>query len=230
MIILRRPSTMTNGRGFTLIEVVIALSLLSLIMMGLISALGSFGATASRLDERAGKSGAAWQVGDFLRASLSSSVGQLKQTLPDGSQSVYFRGAPHELVWLGSMPARYGAGGVHHFHLGLAPDARGNQLLLQYAPYVKVDGVQNPPATSTPVSSAHVLADAVTAFRVAYQRKPKGPAEQAEWFDTWEDTERLPGRLRIDIELAGSSWPPLFITLATPEAGGGVRIVHGPVE
>lgn len=215
-----------RGAGFTLVEVVIALTLVSLVMLGLVSALSTFGATAAKLDERVGRSGEARLVTDFLRGTLSRSVRDLRQLLPDGSRHVFFRGGGGELVWLGNMPARHGVGGLHHFRLSVMEEYGRPFLALQYAPYIDDQSVpdwsQIPP---------HILAEHAASLQVAYQSKPLRPEEEAEWFPAWEDGEHLPGRLRIDISADGQHWPPLIVTLDSADAArGGVRIVNGPVE
>ena len=217
------PMRLGADRGFTLIEVVIALSLLSLIMLGLISAMSTFGATASRMDERAGKDGSAWQVGIFLKASLAQSARNLKQTLPDGTKAVFFRGGPHALFWLGNMPARYGVGGMHFFWLSEG-DVRG-QLVLRYAPFASVDAPPDPQTAAT-----HLLLEGVSDFRVTYESKPRGLEEGPQWTDAWADAERLPARVRLDLAVDGRPWPPLFFTLAEVDSAGSTRIVSGAAE
>lgn len=218
-----RPASPRAPHGFTLVEVVIALSLVSLIMLGLVSALGGFGATASRLDERAGRAGDAWLVGGLLRTALSAGVRQLKQTLPDGSKVNFFRGDAAELSWLGTIPARYGSGGLHRFRLATAGSPP--RLLLQYLPYAPDAGV-SPPVDET--ASVHVLVDALDGLRIAYQSRPMTPAEEALWSDSWTDPERLPERVRLDIAAAGEVWPPLFITITGVDNSDGLRLVNTP--
>ncbi|GHT83353.1 type II secretion system protein J [Betaproteobacteria bacterium] len=212
-----------NGQGFTLIEVVIALALSALVMLGLVSALAGLGATATRIDERAGQSDRQWLVNEFLRATLSTATGQLKYTRADGSKSVYFHGAPQTLEWLGSMPARYGVGGMHHFRLLLQHDdsATGERLVLQYAPYISPPpGSLDIPVFDTTNISTHVLATEVSGFSLAYQSKPEREDEDAVWSDDWDNAERTPGRVRVQIEAENAAWPPLVTALGAVDAAG----------
>jgi general secretion pathway protein J len=215
-----------RARGFTLIEVVIALALSSLVMLGRVSALASLGASARRIDARAGQSDRQWLTGEFLRAALSSMAGQIRYTRPDGSRSIYFHGEPQRVEWLGNMPARHGVGGIHHFRLLLEDDAdaaSGARLVLQYAPYVG-----NPDFDPAAIST-HVLATGVDAFAIAYQSKPEREDEEAVWGDLWDDAERPPGRVRILIDAEGKAWPPLVTTLNAVDVatGSGVRVGGG---
>jgi general secretion pathway protein J len=198
-------------RGFTLIEVVIALALSALIMFGLVSALAGMGNIASRLDERGGQTDRQWLAGGFLRETLVTALGQYKYKLPDGGESVYFSGTSQFMEWVGNMPARHGAGGIHHFRLLLREAESGEApwLEIQYAPYAPESADLAPEA----VAAAHVLAAEVRGFAIAYQSKPVRTDEEAVWSDVWDDPERLPGRVRILIETRDSAWPPLVATI-----------------
>lgn len=224
---VQRNAAFCVPRGFTLIEVVIALTLVSLVMLGLVSALGTLGETATKLEERAGRSTQARLVADFLRSSLSSAIKDRRQLLSDGSRHVYFHGTPNELIWLGNMPARHGIGGLNHFRLSVMSDAESTFLALQYAPYV---GDEIAPDWSQ--LAPHILAEGAGALHIAYQSKPVSPKEEAEWFAGWDSEESLPGRVRLDIDANGQRWSPLFVTLDSTEIASrsGSRIVRGAEE
>jgi general secretion pathway protein J len=201
-----------RARGFTLVEVTIALTLMSFIMLGLVSAFSTLGKTATRLDEHAGKSGREWLVGEFLRATLSSSNGLLRQRLPDESEAIYFRSGQASLQWLGSMPARYGAGGLYLFYL--MPEAVGKQmnLTLRFTPYVKdAEGISVP--------DTHTLVENLSSLNILYQNHPTHVDEDPVWNEVWDDPDKLPARIRIDIVSEGSPWPPIIIAMGAGDAG-----------
>ncbi|MDR1228079.1 MAG: prepilin-type N-terminal cleavage/methylation domain-containing protein [Azoarcus sp.] len=214
------PAGSGIARGFTLVEVVIALALMSFIMLGLVSAFATLGKTATRLDEHAGRGGREWLAGEFLRATLSSAIGQIKQTLPDQSEAIHFRGGPTTVQWLGVMPARHGVGGLHRFMIGLEPCGSGMCLTLHYAPYVKEDTF----AGAAAVFQTQTLTEEVSGFRIAYQSHPARVDEEAVWREDWTDTDNLPARVRIELAARGAAWPPVVASLgAIDEAGGEQR-------
>ncbi|MDR0702874.1 MAG: prepilin-type N-terminal cleavage/methylation domain-containing protein [Azoarcus sp.] len=218
--VMQRP----GARGFTLVEVIIALALISLIMLGLVSAFATLGKTAARLDEHAGRSGREWLVGELLRATLSSAIGQIKYTLPDQRQTIYFRGDTATVQWLGSMPARHGAGGLHLFMLGLESCAGRSRssmcLALRYTPYVREDSSARVAASP----QTQVLAENVSDFRIAYQSHPARVDEQAVWRGDWTDADKLPARVRIELAVGGAPWPPMAAPLGAIDAAGGKRV------
>jgi len=201
-------------RGFTLIEVIIALALMSLIMLGLVSAFSTLGKTATRLDERAGASGREWLLSEFLRESLSSSTGQFRRQRDDGSETVYFHGDADSLQWLGLMPARHGVGGLYLFSLDLEAARGGGNLLLRYEPYVK-DAAPGAVGVET-----LVLVEKVGELRIAYQSKPERVDEDPVWLDAWTEDEKLPARVRIDLVAGGTRWPPVIAALGAIDSAG----------
>ena len=128
---------MTRLRGFTLVEVLIALVLLSLLMLALTGALRAMGQTEERVEQRIA-------VADDYRAAvhfLGDVLGQVSarrfatQQADAPSQTPFFQAAPDALAWIGVMPARHGLGGRHYMRLGVEPGPNGGQLVLRYAPW-----------------------------------------------------------------------------------------------
>ncbi len=209
--------------GFTLVEVIVALTLVSLIMLGLVSALRTFGDTASALDARSGRSAEARLLADFLRATLTRATPQPKVRTAEGGAVVPFSGAANEIRWLGNLPARHGAGGMHYLRLY----ASAGRLYLQYLPH---PGNAEPPDWSQAVP--HLLSERLDQMRIAYQIRPGQPGQAGEpgdWLADWTDSQHLPGRVRIDLAIAGQVRPPVVVALdaAAGSGGGGGRIVAG---
>ena len=68
---------MNSARGFTLVEVMVALVVLSLLMLGTLSALRTFGDTQTRIKATAQQTDQVRQVSQFLRNTLRQAVLQL---------------------------------------------------------------------------------------------------------------------------------------------------------
>lgn len=206
--------------GFTLVEVLIALSLTTLIMLALISALATFGKTASSLEARFERSDELRLVSEFLRATIGRALEDYSMRLPDNSPAVMFEGDSTDMRWVGVMPARHGTGGVYNFRLFVVEDAFGPTLSLQHQPFV---GEGKVPDWSSVES--RVLIDHLSSFEIEYF-----DGEDDSWTSAWRGAEVLPGLVRLAITVEGDDWPEVLVRIRP--AGGasrGGRIVHGPV-
>lgn len=193
-----------RGRGFTLIEVIIALTLVAVILAGLVSALASFGKTSARIEERTLVSDDVRLVYAFLEQSLSPAAPRMWVRPQDMAPVSWFQGSDSELEWLGLMPARHGVGGLYHLRLGVERGSRGpGRLVLSYLPYA---GDDPPPDWSQ--AESHLLLDGVTRFALAYRA-----LDEDEWRDEWRDSQVLPTRVRIDLAVRGQSWPELIVPI-----------------
>lgn len=206
--------------GFTLVEVLLALSLTTLIMLALISALATFGKTATSLENRFERSDELRLVSEFLRATIGRALDDYGMRLPDNSAAVMFEGDSTDLRWVGVMPARHGAGGVYNFRLFAVEDAFGPTLSLQYQPFV---GEGKTPDWSG--IESRVLIDRLSGFEIEYFDR-----EDDAWKSVWRGAEALPALVKLGISVGGDAWPELLVRVRPGgEAGRGNRIVHGPV-
>ena len=127
-------SPLRPSRGFTLVELLVALMLLSLIALGLGGAMRSISQTQERVDFRVEQFERQHTAVHFLRSTLV----HLSQQRRTGAQArpnenpYYFVGQPQEMQWLGAMPASIGGGGRTLFRLSLQPDNQDVKLIFQY--------------------------------------------------------------------------------------------------
>lgn len=215
-------ATRRRVRGMTLVEVVVALAVLSLVVLVLGASLRSMAQSSQRIDERVDVIDEMRVATGFLRELLGR-VAEVRVAPP--GQGLLFAAAADELAWVAVMPARYGAAGRHHFRLAVeARDDGSAALVLRYAPWAG-DAVF--PDWSG--AEARVLVPQVTRFALHYG----GDGVQAGWLPTWPPpesrAERLPPRLRLDVATATQVWPPVIVPLrvASARGGGGGFVVGG---
>ena len=202
MTILRVP------RGFTLIEVLVATALLSLVMLGLLTAMRSFAQSETRIDERI-------RIDDDLRVSerflraVMSTVSPRTRAAPAGARKeIDFVGGAEAMRWIGVMPARHGAGGLYRFHLYARPATADEPtaLVLEFAPYV--------PGFDTPLDSGAVqsraMATVVGEVRFRYQDDLRS-GEQ--WLSEWPHPDRLPRRVGLSVIGASHPWPEVVVSV-----------------
>lgn len=210
--------------GFTLIEVLVVMSLLSLVMLAMGSALRTTAQTEERVDQRLQRTDELRVADGFLRSILGRVAA--RKVLPpveQGASEFIFNAQPSQLTWVGVMPARYGTGGRHHFRLQLQASSAGPQaLVLQFAPWLD-DAL--PPDWGQ--ASSHVLVQNVQSLALQYEdAQPEPPV----WTPQWTVPDRLPQRAMLLLQTDAGPWPAIVIPLrllpgSDPDASG--RAVFG---
>lgn len=222
-------------RGFTLVEILVVMVMLSLLMLGMVSALHSGAQTESKVDARLERQDRVRTISHFLRQVLGHVVEREWQhpDLPEGER---FRGvlaAPDSVQWVGIMPARHGVGGPHFFRLAIEEQDGGPALVLRYQPW-SADGQVLAPANSFPtwsVAQVRVLARSVTGFHVRAKGDWPTLAVADGWPQGWQSGWPLraanPGQLELDITDMDGEWPMLVVALQTSASSTGGDFVIG---
>ncbi len=210
--------------GFTLIEVLVVMSLLSLVMLAMGSALHTTAQTGERVDQRLQRIDELRVADGFLRSILGRvAARKVPQPVEQGASQFIFNAQPSQLTWVGIMPARYGAGGRHHFRLQLQASLAGQQaLVLQFTPWLD-DAV--PPDWGQ--ATSHVLVQNVQSLALQYEdAQPESPV----WTPQWTFPERLPQRVMLSLQTDAGPWPVIVVSMrllpgSDPDTSG--RAVFG---
>ncbi len=204
--------------GFTLIEVLVVISLLSLLMLAMGSALRTTAQTEERVDQRLQRTDEIRVASGFLRSVLGR-VSARKKAVPlaVGENPFIFSGENHELRWIGIMPARYGAGGRYHFRLALENHLGGHALVIRFTPWV--DDAALPGWDQAAVYA--LVADAV-GLSIQYEN---AVAEPPLWTPQWTSPDSLPQRVMLSVQTAAGPWPELVVAMrivpgSDPKSGG----------
>lgn len=184
-------------RGFTLIEVLLALALLAMTFAALFSALYS-----TRRSVEAGERAA--QSNESLRIAQTVVRNYLTGAVPllfyDGKEHrLAFRGDPDAVRFVVGLPSHRGGGGLRAVRLGA--DWRGGRraLTFRYAARRAWDPA-NADSDASAEREALLLEDAGE-IRFAYFGAQDGDAEPA-WRSSWHSDERLPRLVRIEVRRA----------------------------
>lgn len=210
-------------RGFTLVELLVTMALLSLLMLGMASALRTMAQTEERVDARLANADEFRVATGFLR-SIVGRISARKNPAPitQGASPYLFMGTPTALSWIGIMPARYGAGGRNFFHLAVEPVQGAPALVIRFLPWT--DSAEFPDWGQ---AESRVLVHGVTSFALAYEDARQTPPL---WVNAWERTDSLPERVRIELQTDTGPWP-LWVaamrSLPASERGSG-RFSAGP--
>lgn len=208
---------LARTRGFTLVELTVALALMAMLAAVLFGALSlaarSWDAGEGKVDEVAGMR----QVESYLREQLAALYPQ--RLRKSAEVPLLFAGEQEELRYAAALPSRVAEGGVYFFRLALARDGDHARLVQQRV-------IPDVTATTEPEfadAQQSVLAERIAELRLSYfGRDPNATdADAPTWRDRWDDRNRLPLLVRIEVKPVGRQpWPPLVVEpRRSPEAG-----------
>ncbi|MFT6275017.1 MAG: general secretion pathway protein J [Halioglobus sp.] len=192
----------SNKRGFTLVEVVVALGVLSLILLATVSALRTFANTQVSLDRLARQVDEVRTVSGLLRDMLASAVPGKKRagglSLGGGtSELAYFEGDSSSLAWKASALFGESFGGTLLLRL-----VKEDDLLMLYW--------QEPNANGRVVqwgnSTSRVIVNGIEEFSVEFKPELNLEWQIGEWVDLG-----APALVRLSIKADGRHWPDLIM-------------------
>ncbi len=185
-------------RGFTLIEILVALALMGLIAVILITSLQIGGHTWQRVTRAVSGTDDIAQAQEILRLRLGAlypdnrSTGDIRQPLfltSNGASLEFFGEAPEATV-----------DGILRYEVGVSAASRS----LEIRSWSDKEG-------GSGHQSAETLLPRVASLAVQFWLKPE--ATPGRWVDHW-DSNKLPKLIRIDVAFGVNDkrrWPPLYI-------------------
>lgn len=192
-------STCGNG-GFTLIEVVISLAILSLIMVATIASLRTFGQTQFTLTSMTNRIDEVRSVSGFLRETFESSlIGSSNGGFSSGgignNDPSYLQGTSNALSWKAFVQFGEGWGGA--VLLRVERDEKALKLRWQDIP----SAVNNVDWTGAP---ERVLVDEIQELNIAYRA-----GFDTDWQSDWLENDP-PALVRMTIKARDRFWPELI--------------------
>jgi general secretion pathway protein J len=231
---MKQPIAAPARRGFTLLEMLVVMVLLSVIMLGLLSALRTMGQTETRIDQQLERLDQIRVARTFLQQTLTR-VSSVATDAPGatGKKVIPFAATSDSLTWVGILPARPDVGGRHFFRLAVEGTGAAQALVLRYAPW-------NPDALmpNWPSAESRVLLKDITKIAVQAQGLPPQSRNPAEpwpkgWQDGWPVADAIPEHVRVTgYSASGSVFPLTTALYALPSGdnsisrtsfGGGTR-------
>lgn len=204
-----------SQRGFTLIEILLATTLLALGLALGFSTLRAATATVERGELIAARSERMRAVDAFLRRRLASASPIAFAIDEDSGRMVRFIGEPDRIRFVADLPNYLGRGGPHLHDVAVLDGDGDARLTVSFAMAVGGGTIEDrnarPPETLVPD-----LSDARFRYRGIGEDGLLG-----EWADSWEQVDMLP--LQVSVELAsrsGGAWPPIVVML--PQRMGGM--------
>ena len=205
-----------SSRGFTLIEVLIAMVLL---VAGLALAFATLGAatrTAARGEAMADHSERMRAVEGFLRTRLTGARPVPFDIDQTRAIAVRFIGKRERMRFVADIPDYLGRGGpyLHDFKVEDAGDGVRMTLALNMVQAGTTVEERDP-------RPPELLVEGLREVRFRYRALDQ-EGRLGDWLDTWEATEQLPLLVEVTmIDRNGAAWPPLVVSLPLAPAISG---------
>lgn len=203
---------LTRCNGFTLIEVLIAMTLLSVMVVLLFSSLKiaaeSWNAGENKIAEVNEKA----VVYQFFKRHITAirplPLLEEEQNFAVEAQQA-FQGFKQSLRFVSALPASSARKGLQVFTIALDA-ANSKTLLVTLTPYR--------PEARLEEGKPEVLLENIAELKFSYFGKTEDVAELM-WRDEWSIADRLPGLIKISISLDdGSYWPDMVFALKISQA------------
>ncbi|PCJ40023.1 MAG: hypothetical protein COA71_12710 [SAR86 cluster bacterium] len=193
--------------GMTLVEVLIALSLLSLLLSMLYGALYNMTQVSQAAAERNSRS-------EEIDSALRFIFNQLSQIVPLSERTedglfIFFEGRSDRLTYTGTLPAHRGGGGLHFMQLGLEENLQSISLWDKQA---RPGQAMNESAIQTTWRRNDLL-EHVEALSFEYFGVDQ-TSNNPRWHNIWEGTSSLPRLIKVHIRMhEGGALPPFTVEL-----------------
>jgi len=216
--------TTSTARGFTLIEMLVAL-MLAAILLGLAYQGLRAGIRSSASGEKAIDDTNRLRVAqEFLRRVVARSLPLTYEQSDRGDRKV-FEGEGDLLKFVAPMPGYLGRGGAYVQQVEIAAGPNGQELLFSHRLLNGFDPDEPMADDETP---AVVLIDGLVNAKFEFKGFDDQGRIEKTWNDSWEKTFQTPQMVRLKAKFKGEgtlTFPDLVITLAIdPSATQGLTV------
>jgi general secretion pathway protein J len=200
-MIAERQGSNRRQAGFTLLELVVAITLMGLVLVVLYSGLrlGLNGWDSG--EQRAEATNRLRLVQEFLRRQLAQSM-TVYQTNDQQDRIAVFAGQANAIEFVAPMLAQLGQGGLYRVRV----EANDGRLWIWWRPFLPGDPVAGEERETE-------LLDGVSAVEWAYFGPEDDDDSQPQWRSDWTSPTRRPVLVRLNLTLRGEPWPDLVVAL-----------------
>lgn len=206
------PHKRRASAGFTLIEVLIATTLLGVMMLLLFGSLRIGVASWDSGEDRMARASRLFLVQNFLRNHIGSALPLVEMDESEGG-ATSLRGGEDWIEYVATMPPQIRSGGLYRFRLYVAGDGHQQDLKVAMRPYVSNP---NSSGAAEPIEDV-VLLEKLDRIKFSYlpENLRIGQQNNSVWLAEWQQP-RLPMLIRVQIEPENEDpWPDLVIALRT---------------
>ena len=200
-----------NQDGFTLIEVLVAMTLLGLVLAALFGGLRTGVRVWDSQDRHSDALGRLIAAQGFLRRQIAEAAPLDYPAVGGGPPAAVFEGDANSVTFAGLMPSHFGLAGYQVIEVGLVRDGDGGrQLGVRWWPF---DAQDPAPPAAVPEEQTAVLMDGVDGVTLSYFA-PAVEGGPGQWADRWRDQPAPPDLVRIEVTFPpgdGRAWPALVV-------------------
>lgn len=195
--------------GFTLLELLISITLLGLMLVLLFGGLRLGVRSWDAVQQQVDNLNTVRSVESFLRREMARAYPYRWKSL--ATQRVAFLGARNKISFVAQLPSRIGDGGLYAVSLELEQSGKGKRLVWRQVPL----NTQAQDFSALVQAPEMVLAEAelgaVDDIWLSYFGQDSDGATPR-WVDSWEASARLPMLIRIQVKFVnGSEWPDFVV-------------------
>jgi len=200
-----------RARGLTLLELLLALTMLATGALVAFATVRAAGAVATRGQLQARQHEQVRTSAGLLRRQLQRAEPLAYAQDPRSRRPVAFEGGPRRLRFVAVVPEYLGGQAQVH-EGGIAASEGGIQLNLTLWPLLPRPGAEAEP------TAREVVAWPLAAARFRYRGLDPASGRPGPWLEQWPDPARLPQLVALEVVGAdGRPWPPIWVA---PVRGG----------
>jgi len=206
-----------NQNGFTLVEVLIGITILGFILLLTFSSLHSAGKNWAVNENKTNQIDEMRLASRFMRQYIQQTV-PLVWMRSNGRQ-IAFQGKPDEIDFVSPLPAHRGGGGLYLLAIKTIQQTDGIHLALQYQ--LATPQHQSFDFSADGSQETAVLAEDMDELSITYFGKLAHESE-ARWYTEWRSADVLPHivRIRIASSTNHTQWPDMLITIPAQAQDG----------
>ena len=209
----RKNMPMKKNTGFTLLEMLIAITLLAMMTAVLYAGLGSNSRAAERGEGLLDDLNRLRTVQQFIRRQIQHMLPlAIEQT--KGEKPIRFEGEPQRFRFIAPMPGHLHYAGPHVQTVAVINEGQGLTLQFSHQSLRRLQEDFNQTESQPPVTLLQNVKTATFSYLKVDKQK-----EITEWQTYWQERDKLPALVRIDIVMMNNdqlSWP---LVEAGPMAG-----------
>lgn len=197
---------MIRARGFSLMEVLAALALLSIVLLGVYSGISTAGRIVRSGNQAIERMDEVRSAQAYLRSELAQALVMPFDQTDDGDPIV-FRGAADKVTFVAPMPGYLSRLGPQMQTVALISDGR-DRYRLEVSLYLLPPDGSEPKALGEPQVLLRGIRKGAFSYRgMDDQNKP------TDWQASWADGRRTPSLVRLALDIDGTT---VFPTLVAP--------------